>query len=376
MKSAVLILLIVTVVVLVTVIEFARRGLPQQAVGNADKPTHDQQEFQKHMRQHFLQGSPEAFGILAEGLSSEVWGGLMEIGLLDSTTATVVCLGDGTAGLYKGSNGGTKRGDGYEDVGAASRRFLELAGSVVNVMQKAETYPMPKTGRIRFYIMTATGVFTADESEKTLIEGKHGLSPLYSAGNEVLSQMHEATRANSECRSITKENAIENPQNQRSMMKLYRRENVHITAYHEAWIDGSKIVEHWGSLGERGEMREHPRNESMTSHEALVGVLKDALQNGYQPIPTEELVVLLVEYRIEGMGSGQDLDKRHALEDRLDEALGWTGLGHCDGGSIGSGTMEACFFVVDYELAKGFIANNLQGTRFDDYSRIYRADAE
>lgn len=33
----------------------------------------------------------------------------------------------------------------------------------------------------------------------------------------------------------------------------------------------------------------------------------------------------------------------------LNEGLGWTGLGCCDGGGIGSGTMEACCYVVDFE---------------------------
>lgn len=42
-----------------------------------------------------------------------------------------------------------------------------------------------------------------------------------------------------------------------------------------------------------------------------------------------------------------DLKKRTRLEDHLNELLGWTGLGHCDGGSIGSGTLEACCLVVD-----------------------------
>jgi len=71
------------------------------------------------------------------------------------------------------------------------------------------------------------------------------------------------------------------------------------------------------------------------------------------------------------MGTKEDVAKRHALEDRLNEALGWTGLGECDGGSIGSGTMEACCFVVDSEIAKRVIENDLAGTEFSDYLRIY-----
>jgi hypothetical protein len=45
---------------------------------------------------------------------------------------------------------------------------------------------------------------------------------------------------------------------------------------------------------------------------------------------------MLKLYRhIDGFGSDRDIDKRHRLEERLNELLGWTGLGHVDGGSIG-----------------------------------------
>lgn len=67
----------------------------------------------------------------------------------------------------------------------------------------------------------------------------------------------------------------------------------------------------------------------------------------------------------------KDLDKRHRFEDRMSETLGWAGLGMCDGGSIGSGSMEVCNFVVDYEIAKAVIEKDIEGTEFGDYSRIY-----
>ena len=71
------------------------------------------------------------------------------------------------------------------------------------------------------------------------------------------------------------------------------------------------------------------------------------------------------------MGCGEDVEKRYLLQDRMNETLGWTGLGHCDGGSIGSGTMEVCCYVVDFEIAKNVIENDLKGTEFEDYMRIY-----
>lgn len=75
-------------------------------------------------------------------------------------------------------------------------------------------------------------------------------------------------------------------------------------------------------------------------------------------------------------GTPEDVDKRYELQERMDETLGWTGLGHCDGGSIGSGSMEVCCFVVDFEVAKRVIAEDLKGTEFEDYSRIYDENEE
>ena len=59
----------------------------------------------------------------------------------------------------------------------------------------------------------------------------------------------------------------------------------------------------------------------------------------------------------------------------MDETLGWTGLGYCDGGSIGSGTMEVCCLVVDFDTAAKLIEADIQETEFADYTRIYPEDA-
>lgn len=72
------------------------------------------------------------------------------------------------------------------------------------------------------------------------------------------------------------------------------------------------------------------------------------------------------------MGDVEDLDKRHRLEDKMNETLGWTGLGMCDGGSIGSGTMEVCCYVVDFDIAKRVIEEDLKGTEFEGYTKIVK----
>jgi hypothetical protein len=76
------------------------------------------------------------------------------------------------------------------------------------------------------------------------------------------------------------------------------------------------------------------------------------------------------------VGRADELERRVAVEDRMNELLGWTGLGHCDGGSSGMGTMEVCCFVVDFAIAKRVIEADLRGTDYANYTRIYDEAAE
>ena len=95
---------------------------------------------------------------------------------------------------------------------------------------------------------------------------------------------------------------------------------------------------------------------------------------GFKEIEPEDHFTLMIEYAINGMGNSADLKKRHRLEDLMNETLGWTGLGACDGGSIGSGTMEVCNLVVDLEIAKRVVEAALVDTEFANYTRIYREE--
>jgi predicted DNA-binding WGR domain protein len=154
------------------------------------------------------------------------------------------------------------------------------------------------------------------------------------------------------------------------MIKLYLKTKS-VMRYHEAWISGSKVVEHWGVVGDRGESQEHKKDRKKSDEENILDVLADPLAKGFLPIDDDGFDVLIIEYAIDGMGNKKDLKKRHDLEDRMNETLGWTGLGNCDGGSTGSGTMEVCCFVVDFKTAKRVIAKDLSESKFSDFKRIY-----
>lgn len=157
------------------------------------------------------------------------------------------------------------------------------------------------------------------------------------------------------------------------MLKLYKRTDGALR-YHEAWCDEGTITEHWGVVGEQGESREHRLTKGEDEEDGILRVLQPAIGQGFASIEIEDHAILLIEYEIEGFGTKRELEKRHALQRRMDETLGWTGLGACDGGSSGSGTMEVCCYVVDFDVAKRVIEADLRDTEFADYTRIYRED--
>jgi hypothetical protein len=160
------------------------------------------------------------------------------------------------------------------------------------------------------------------------------------------------------------------------MLKLYRLYGSK-KEYWETWegSNGTHTV-HWGELGTRGESKTVTSTSTISATDVIQKEIDLRASEGFAPVAAENHATLMIEYAIEGMGKAADLEKRHRLEDRMNETLGWTGLGACDGGSVGSGTMEVCSFVVDFESAKRVVAEDLEGTEFANYTRIYDEDAE
>lgn len=158
------------------------------------------------------------------------------------------------------------------------------------------------------------------------------------------------------------------------MLKLYKFTDAK-KEYWETWDndDGSHTV-HWGELGTTGQSKEVKGSLLKKPEKIIQKEIDEMVSAGFRPVDDE--YTLLIEYAVEGMGSGEDVEKRHRLQDRMNETLGWSGLGHCDGGSIGSGTMEVCNFVVDFEVAKSVIERDLKGTEFENYTRIYDEESE
>lgn len=157
------------------------------------------------------------------------------------------------------------------------------------------------------------------------------------------------------------------------MLKLYKFSKS-AKHYWETWENNGVHTVHWGELGTKGQSKEIKSTFFKKAESVIQAEINGLIEQGYKEI--EDDFTLMIEYPVNGMGCEADLAKRHRLQDRMDETLGWTGLGNCDGGSIGSGSMEVCCFVVDFEVAKAVIEADLKGTEFDDYTCIYDENAE
>lgn len=132
------------------------------------------------------------------------------------------------------------------------------------------------------------------------------------------------------------------------MLKLYKQTRSGLQ-YWEAWEDEEKIVTHRGTLGETGVTVEIPLSVSEDAELLIERESKPHRANGFEE--REPVAELVVQYKCENWGSPEDLDKRHRVEDLMNECLGWTGNGHCDGGDIGSGTINIFSYVIDPEIA-------------------------
>ena len=124
------------------------------------------------------------------------------------------------------------------------------------------------------------------------------------------------------------------------MLKLYRFSDSK-KEYWETWEETPRShLVHWGDLGTEGNTKTVTSSLFRNAEKTLKKEIDELIRQSFAPVLPDDHAILMVEYSIDNMGSEADVDKRHRLEDFLNEKLGWTGLGACDGGSMDNGTME------------------------------------
>lgn len=144
------------------------------------------------------------------------------------------------------------------------------------------------------------------------------------------------------------------------MLKLYRRDPDGFS-YWEAWDDGSgSVVVHWGQLGSTGDSRSIPLRKGESASDRIEAEAAGPISEGYAPWPEDELIRVVVQYPPSEFGSDKDVEtKWDAVEGRINEALGWTGLGHCATVDF-SGELTFVALAVDPDIAVSVLQDDLQ----------------
>ncbi|MBN8706493.1 MAG: hypothetical protein J0L62_11510 [Bacteroidetes bacterium] len=101
------------------------------------------------------------------------------------------CLGEGTISIYF-TNGGGFIGIGEHALARkAGMKLIEMSNSFLTKARLTKTYELPKVGYTKFYFRTNSGVFTFEEKEETLGNGKSEFSELFYQAQEVITLVRQ-----------------------------------------------------------------------------------------------------------------------------------------------------------------------------------------
>ncbi|WP_224246273.1 hypothetical protein [Hyalangium gracile] len=143
------------------------------------------------------------------------------------------------------------------------------------------------------------------------------------------------------------------------MLRLYKKEGDTLR-YWEAWVDEAGLSVHWGAVGEMGEHKTTPVPPDEDPDMAIAQAAEPLVDQGYDEPEPDSLIPLVVQYTLEGKGTGHDFEKRNAVEELLTDILGWTGNGEVEGAETQAGRMNIFCRVMDPQVAMRTLVEALE----------------
>jgi len=147
----------------------------------------------KKLRENALTVTAQDLNLEPIEARPHVWGVLMELGYPEAV-ATLVAFADGSTSLYISTGGGVIGAGEHQAVREEGVRFLAVAEQHIADFEPADDeMPLPRRGRVRFYVRTFQSTLTAEADETLLMKGQHKLTPMFQAGHAVITQMRLAS---------------------------------------------------------------------------------------------------------------------------------------------------------------------------------------
>lgn len=143
-------------------------------------------EIYSGLRQQVLSLTADQLG--DEGADAPILALLMETGYPEAV-ATLVAVADGTTSLYFSNGGGIIGAGTHAPVAEASRRFLERGESFLPRLSAVADPGPPAEGDTQFVAVLPDGLRSDVAAEDDLGEQRHPLSPLFYAGQDVITRI-------------------------------------------------------------------------------------------------------------------------------------------------------------------------------------------
>jgi hypothetical protein len=140
------------------------------------------------LRSQILELDPAKSGLHPTDTLRHVWGAMLETGY-DSGVATVVSLKDGTTSLYSSAGFGIIGGGAHADVILATARFLAGVEASLDQLPSEPTPALPGEGQTIIRALTFDGRRAISAPEGDFGNGAHPLSPLFYAGQAVITEL-------------------------------------------------------------------------------------------------------------------------------------------------------------------------------------------
>ena len=140
------------------------------------------------LRLRFLKNTPPQAGIEHPG---KVWGVVIDATFLEGR-GTILVLQDGSGSFHTVEGMPTLGGSDYPIVKEGAGALCAAAAKHVSDTTATTDFRYPPAGRARFFFLTPSGVRTGEADEKKLRSGKHRLSDVFDAGQQVRSALRAA----------------------------------------------------------------------------------------------------------------------------------------------------------------------------------------
>lgn len=117
--------------------------------------------------------------------ATAAYGAVMDLNI-SGAHASIVGFVTGDASIYLSSGGGFIGGRPHASVSTAAKAFVEAASTLIARMQAVSAYPLPGAGAAYFYAITPGGVHFAEEQESEFNTNRSLFTPLYAAGQSII----------------------------------------------------------------------------------------------------------------------------------------------------------------------------------------------